>query len=280
MKVFMSWSGNRSRETAELLANWAKCVVQATQPWISTSGIDRGAVWYSAINEELNNTSVGIVCLTHENKNKPWILFESGALAKGLSDSRVCTFLIDLKPGDLEPPLSQFNHTTPDRAGLWNLARTLNTSVATPLDAKILEQVFDVNYPLFEEGFARILAAYPVDEEPEARTPDSILGELLESSRSMSQRLRNVEQRFGENVRVRKSNYMSDLLKPGFVRADEAEDVNHRNHNQLLEAEIRLSSFIESGASSEEAMKLAMELGFSPTAAASIWNSTKKPGHK
>ena len=94
MKVFMSWSGARSRAAAELLSNWTKCVIQATQPWISTRGIDRGALWFSSINDELKDTTVGIVCLTHENKNKPWILFEAGALAKGLANSRVCTFLV------------------------------------------------------------------------------------------------------------------------------------------------------------------------------------------
>lgn len=193
MKVFMSWSGLRSKATAELLANWAKCVIQATQPWISTSGIDRGAVWFSTINDELKDTSVGIVCLTHENKNKPWILFESGALAKGLVNSRVCTFLVDLKPSDLESPLAQFNHTTPDREGLWNLARTLNNSVATPLEARILEQVFDTNWPRFEEEFAQLLRGYPQNVEPEVRSNDSILMEILESSRGMNQRMRVIE---------------------------------------------------------------------------------------
>lgn len=203
MKVFMSWSGMRSKATAELLANWSKCVIQATQPWISTSGIDRGAVWFSSINDELKDTSVGIVCLTHENKNKPWILFESGALAKGLINSRVCTFLVDLKPSDLESPLAQFNHTTPDREGLWNLARTLNNSVAQPLDARILEQVFDINWPKFEAEFAQLLNDYPLNVQPEVRSNDSILMEILESTRGLNQRMRVVEERvqtdlFGE----------------------------------------------------------------------------------
>jgi hypothetical protein len=195
MKVFMSWSGLRSKAVAELIANWAKCVVQATQPWISTSGIDRGAVWFSAINDELTNTSVGIICLTHENKNKPWILFEAGALAKGLVNSRVCTFLIDLTPTDLESPLSQFNHTTPDEEGLWNLARTLNSSVAAPLDAPILEQVFDIHWPVFQAKFAEILKDYPQDVVPEVRSEASMMAELLENSRSINNRLRAVEER-------------------------------------------------------------------------------------
>jgi hypothetical protein len=175
-------------------------VVQATQPWISTSGIDRGAVWYSAINDELSNTSVGIVCLTHENKNKPWILFEAGALAKGVPGNRVCTFLVDLTPADLESPLSQFNHTTPDRDGMWNLAVTLNNSVATPLDGKILQQVFDTNWYIFENRFTQLLVEFPQNAVPEVRSNDSILVELLESSRGISQRLRKVEEKVVDNI--------------------------------------------------------------------------------
>ena len=85
MKVFLSWSGERSKAVAELLNNWLCCVIQAARPWISTRDIDRGALWFSEINEQLQDTSVGIICLTQENKNKPWILFEAGALTKGLS---------------------------------------------------------------------------------------------------------------------------------------------------------------------------------------------------
>lgn len=113
MKIFISWSGRRSQAVAEMLNDWIKCVLQASRPWLSTRDIDRGALWFSEIHDQLRDTSVGIICLTQENKERPWILFESGALAKGLSSNRVCTFLIDLKPSDLQDPLAQFNHTSP-----------------------------------------------------------------------------------------------------------------------------------------------------------------------
>ena len=118
MKIFISWSGDRSRAVAELLRDWIKCVLQATQPWISARDIDRGAIWFSEIGNQLQDCTVGIICITQENKNKPWILFEAGALAKGLTSSRVCTLLVDLTPADLQNPLAQFNHTNNDRDGM------------------------------------------------------------------------------------------------------------------------------------------------------------------
>lgn len=41
MKIFVSWSGKRSKAVAELMSDWLKCVIQASQPWISTRDIDR-----------------------------------------------------------------------------------------------------------------------------------------------------------------------------------------------------------------------------------------------
>lgn len=195
MKVFMSWSGQRSKLTAELLYEWIKCVIQAAQPWISSKGIERGALWFSEINNELKDTAVGIICLTHENKNAPWILFEAGALAKGLSTNRVCTLLVDLKSTDLQPPLSQFNHTFPDKASMWSLVTTLNNGLeVNRLDAVVLQRVFDTYWPQFESSFANILKDNPQTTLIEPRKEEDMLAEILETTRSMSGRIRHLEE--------------------------------------------------------------------------------------
>ena len=77
MKVFLSWSGERSRLVATLLDEWLRCVLQAIRPWISTKDIDRGSLWFSEIQDQLQDVTTGIICLTQENKEKPWILFEN-----------------------------------------------------------------------------------------------------------------------------------------------------------------------------------------------------------
>ncbi len=194
MKVFISWSGHRSKEVAELLSDWVKCVLQASKPWISTRDIDKGAIWFSEISDQLKDTAAGIVCLTQENKDKPWILFETGALAKGLSTNRVCTFLIDLKPSDIEDPLAQFNHTLPDESSLWGLICSLNNCLgADRLDERILKQVFGTYWPQFEHRFAEIIQKTPAKTKPKARTDESILGEILENTRVLSSRVRDLE---------------------------------------------------------------------------------------
>jgi hypothetical protein len=201
MKIFMSWSGKRSRAVAELISDWLKCVIQASQPWISTRDIDRGAIWFSEINDKLKDVSVGIVCLTQENKGKPWILFESGALAKGLTTNRVCTFLIDLRPEDLQDPLSQFNHTMPEKGSVWELTRTINECLGEKaLDERILRQVFETYWPQFNEGLEDALKANPQNEVVPPRSEQDILSEILANTRHLSNRVRDLER----DVRYRK----------------------------------------------------------------------------
>lgn len=194
MKVFVSWSGQRSKVVAELFSDWLKCVIQASQPWISTRDIDRGAIWFSEINDKLKDVSVGVVCLTQENKNKPWILFETGALAKGLTTNRVCTFLIDLKPEDLQDPLAQFNHTTPNENSVWELTRTINACLNDKaLDERILKQVFNTYWPQFRDKFTLALEDNPPQEVVPPRTEQDILSEILYNTRTLTNRIRKLE---------------------------------------------------------------------------------------
>src|ERR1044072_5215754 len=126
MKVFISWSGELSRDVASLLRSWIQDVLQETETWISTDDIDKGSMWFSDISEELADTSVGILCLTQDNKDSNWVLFEAGALSKGLFKNRVCPFLINLRNTDLKPPLLLFNATLPTKTDLLNLIKTIN----------------------------------------------------------------------------------------------------------------------------------------------------------
>ncbi|MGG4196120.1 toll/interleukin-1 receptor domain-containing protein [Paenibacillus jamilae] len=195
VRVFVSWSGERSRRVGELLDQWLQCVIQAIDPWMSTKDIDRGALWFSEINNQLKETSVGVIVLTKENKEKPWILFEAGALAKGLTSSRVCIVLVDIEPSDVRDPLAQFNLTMPDNNGIWRLVCTLNASLQErALKEQILRQVFETYWPQFEMKLAEILEDTPDTLVMEkSRTNDDIFAELIDNTRNISRRMRELE---------------------------------------------------------------------------------------
>jgi len=164
VKVFISWSGEKSKVTAELLDLWLKDVLQV-DTWLSCKDIDKGSFWFNEISDQLNNTCVGIICVTKSNKDKPWILFEAGALTKGITTTngitpRVCTFLIDLLPIDIEGPLSQFNHTLPEKNELWNLVHSLNQCLAEKaLAIEKLQITFDKHWPKFNKKFKAIVCS-------------------------------------------------------------------------------------------------------------------------
>jgi hypothetical protein len=205
LKVFLSWSGTRSRDVANLLSDWLGCVIQAARPWVSTRDLDRGSLWFGEINDQLQNTSVGVICLTQENKNRPWILFEAGALAKGLSTARVCTFLIDLEPKDIEDPLAQFNHTAPGRDNLHSLVKTINGSLGiAALDNRILDQVFETYWPQFESQFKAILDKTESALPAKPRSKDDVLDEILEATRALTSRMRRLEIEIDSDPKGRK----------------------------------------------------------------------------
>jgi hypothetical protein len=250
MKVFISWSGERSRAVADLLDGWIQCVLQAATPWMSSKDIDRGSLWFSEITDQLKDTKIGIVCLTKANKEKPWILFESGALAKGLSSSRVCTFLIDLESTDVSNPLAQFNHTLPDKEGVYELIRTLNSALGDQaLREKVLEQVFDTYWPQFEQKFKEIIEESEAEEHAPERTDESILTEVLRTVRGMDKRIRTLErpqrELFGSDRILSKKNlidldrrvYM--MLKDG-LPPEVVEEINTNEYPaHLVERAIR-----------------------------------------
>ena len=235
MKVFMSWSGARSHAVAEVLAWWVKCVLQAARPWISSEDLDRGSLWFSEINNSLSDTSVGIVCLTDENKDRPWVLFEAGALAKGLSNSRVCTFLIDLNPTDITDPLAQFNHTRKSQDDMKKLARTLNAALgANALDTNLLSDICDVYWPKFDEKFERALREHPPTAPKVARPEGDVLGDILENVRGMNHRIRQLE---SGNDRYFSSERTNSLEQHGTLRRRVRERLNS-NHQIAIADEL------------------------------------------
>ncbi|MCI2023623.1 MAG: toll/interleukin-1 receptor domain-containing protein [Acetobacter fabarum] len=195
MKVFLSWSGEQSKKVAQLLNDWLPRVIQSLEPWISTQDIQKGSLWSEVIGDQLQGMTTGIICLTMENKERPWILFEAGALAKGLTTNRVCTLLIDLEPADITPPLSQFNHTIPSmKEDVLHLLQTLNDRIKdNKIRSEILVNALDVHWPYFSQELQNIKQSTQSAEKVPPRSDDDILREILDNTRSLTNRISLLE---------------------------------------------------------------------------------------
>jgi hypothetical protein len=108
MKVFISWSGERSRQIACLLHKWLPTIHQGiTPPYMSSADIGKGVRWAPNLAAELEGSNFGLVCLTPENLNAPWLHFEAGALSK-IAKSRLAPILFKVTPSEIHGPLAQF----------------------------------------------------------------------------------------------------------------------------------------------------------------------------
>jgi hypothetical protein len=147
----------------------------------------KGARWNQEISQELESTRVGIICLTADNLKAPWILFESGALSK-TRDAFVCTFLLDIKPASIEPPLGQFQHTTFEKADVYHLLQTINRAVGTSgeraLTESQLEGSFEVWWPRLEKRLKDIPSSNTKSDGVQRRDRD-LLEEILEMLRGI-----------------------------------------------------------------------------------------------
>jgi hypothetical protein len=193
MKVFISWSGSLSKRIAEILREWLQDVLQNSEPFLSSEDIDKGTIWFNRINNELATSGVGIICLTFENLREPWILFESGALAKGLEQPKICTLLINITPEHVKPPLSMFNATLPERKDMLRLVKTVNAALSEKgLPEARVEKAFTQHWPSFEQKFKEAVESERSAPKPAKRELQDMVEELLAYARSTHQQLTEV----------------------------------------------------------------------------------------
>ncbi|MBZ5671177.1 MAG: toll/interleukin-1 receptor domain-containing protein [Acidobacteriia bacterium] len=187
--VFISWSGSRSLHVAGTLRAWLPKVVQAAKPWMSEIDIDKGARGLEDLARALEDKKVGIICLTPENLNVPWLLFEAGALSKTIDDkTRLCTYLIGgLRPQDIKPPLGQFQATRAEKEETRKLVHAVNKAASEePIAAADLNDLFDAMWPHVEKALKGLP---PAPQGVQAERPvEDMVAEILELVRAEASR--------------------------------------------------------------------------------------------
>jgi hypothetical protein len=210
MKIFISWSGTRSHAVAEALRDWLPCVITSIQPWISSADIEKGAQWSSEIATALKESQVGIICLTPENLNAPWLLFESGALSKSIEATRVCTYLYEMTATGVGQPLAQFQATQATQQDTFKLLNTINRGLGEgKLEDARLEKIFARWWPDLEATLTKIPPYVTTDASKviPVRSERDILEEILGFLRSQDRRFSAME----EIPDVDVSSYMDSL---------------------------------------------------------------------
>ena len=201
MKVFITWSGEKSKHVATALREWIPDVLNNARTWMSEVDIGAGERWSGAIAAELETSKCGIVCLTRSNISEPWILFEAGALAKTLKETFVCPYLIDIEPSEIpHGPLAQFQAKRANRNDTLHLVETLNSALGDAgLSESRLLRAFDRCWP----DLKRALGATEQREGSKrgGRSVEAMVGDVLAGVRELLLRSRSLEDQFIERQR-------------------------------------------------------------------------------
>ncbi|MFD6423749.1 TIR domain-containing protein [Streptomyces sp. NPDC060198] len=197
MKVFLSWSGERSKQTAEALRSWLPDVLQYIDPWHSSLDISAGRRGVRDITDELSETNFGIICVTPENQDSNWINFEAGSLAKQVEESYVVPFLVGMKIADLRSPLSQFQAISGDSKGdVQKLLFDINDAAGDlAISRERLERSFRRSWPEFENSImtANVIPSGNLQSVAVERSEADMTEEILLISRQLDQRVTQIE---------------------------------------------------------------------------------------
>ena len=227
MKLFISWSGNKSHKVALVFRDWFPSVIQSIEPYVSSEDIDKGARWSTDIAKELENSTFGILCVTKENLQAPWLSFEAGALSKTMDKSFVSPFLFDIKRSEVNGPILQFQSTIFQKDDIKKLVKTLNKACgeSSIADARI-EKAFEVWYPTLEAELNKLKSV--VDEpgekkekEESASMSSEILEEILDLSRNNQKLLRNPDPKLYENL-----DDLKKIIQEQLIRMEKSSDID------------------------------------------------------
>lgn len=194
MKLFLSWSGLTSRAIAKQFRKWLPMLLQHVQPYLSSADIDKGSRWSTDIALELQASNFGLIFITPDNTQAPWIMFEAGALAKAVDSSVVAPILFEVTQAELrDSPLVQFQLTPFDQEEIRALVHLINrTATESQVPVQTLDALFDKLWPDLQAEIVAILR----NREDARTTPSSAadpsvsaLEELIVNTRNILKRL-------------------------------------------------------------------------------------------
>ena len=239
MKVFISWSGNKSHKVGLVFREWLPSVIQSLEPYVSSEDIDKGARWSSDIAKELEDSTFGILCVTKDNLQAPRLSFEAGALSKTMEKTFVTPFLFDIKRSEVNGPILQFQSTVFEKEDIKKLIHTLNKACGeNGISESMLDKAFEVWYPTLESELNSLRDYNESDLEKSTKEEGhstEIIEEILELSRDNQKLLRNPDTKLNDSI-----NELKERLDVTLSKFERSIDIEERRMNRKYK-----SMFIE-----------------------------------
>lgn len=219
MKVFISWSKN-SRGAGKAVSDAISEIFAPVVTSFISQDIRAGSRALEEIDEALDDTDFGIVCLTPSNQTEQWINYEAGALSRQVGDKRkrMGVLLIGFESVDeVNSPLNIFQCKMADLEGFTDLMVSLN-ELEPKINEETLRKRIASAWPDLNRAFEEIINETPAESLPvlPEKTTDDRLDELLNLMRAL-------EATVGEELISRKNRTAGVLFKD-WVRDRETDD--------------------------------------------------------
>ncbi|WP_157180400.1 MULTISPECIES: toll/interleukin-1 receptor domain-containing protein [Protofrankia] len=200
MKIFISWSGDTSKQIAEIFRDWLPILIHEIDVFVSSQDIGGGTRALDVLADELDATSYGLIVTTKATQSAPWINFESGALAKHVAKSRVVPILIDLGVSDLKNPLAQFQAIDSRQSdAMVKLVREINAEASPrPVVDEILRKRFEAFWPELDEKLATVRSTLGKTSGEPAITEKEMMAEIRAEVRRQSHQIFEISARISD----------------------------------------------------------------------------------
>lgn len=228
MNIFLSWSGDTSKELAKVFNEWLPSVLQSIQPYFSPE-IKKGERWFADVSTKLDTCTFGLLFLTKGNLKAEWIMFEAGALSKRLEQGRVSPILFGINATDLKGPLVQFQATPFNKDEIQKLIENLNECLGDHgLQPKVLSNTFEMWWPELEHKVTAIVNRKPSTPDRKIREDRELIEETLQlvrgiatASDSLSHRIKVLE----KHTEVRRGTRVSPKFSYPISNLEELKEI-------------------------------------------------------
>nr|WP_319491663.1 TIR domain-containing protein [uncultured Desulfobacter sp.] len=191
MKIFVSWSGEISREVAKLLKKWLPRSLSDIELFVSEVDIKAGERWAGVLSNELSVRQYAIVCLTSDNAESAWLNFEAGAISKIINESYVAPFLFNVEISNIDGPLSQFQAKKATLEGYKDLLKSINSLIDKPKPESEIEETLEIFWPKIKEELENANQNGNIDKV--SRDTKSILSDVIFSINDLREQVTTIE---------------------------------------------------------------------------------------
>lgn len=159
--------------------------------WMSESDLPKGKPWFTQLEKALNSIVFAIVCVTPENENAQWLLWESGFLssASELGERHIVPLAIGRPKDSLRGPLSIYNAADTTFNDMQALVLQINEALpeAKKVNPDTVRKTFPFIWPVLEAKITAAISekfeANPAPKPNAVEQQDEVLALLRQQQR-------------------------------------------------------------------------------------------------